>query len=188
VILLVHDVYGGAVRNPWFPRLVVAFFVGHSVVGLIQTMVLTGALAGVVLIVIAVLLSVYAIIGTRSADALGGRRRAAIAAIVGAGSVAVAWVAWRYVPSLSLFAWGELLFSIVPAGLVLAGALRMPTSRAAAYRMFHRAVLILIFVTQFFAFYHDQFTAVIGLFANIIVLATLRYMIHEEARLEHRVR
>jgi hypothetical protein len=88
---------------------------------------------------------------------------------------------------LSTFNWVELLLSLVPALLVLAGVVRMPVSRLAAYRLFHAAVLVIIFVTQFFAFFHDQFAAVLGLAANLVVLATLRYMIHEEARYRRQV-
>jgi hypothetical protein len=125
---LVRAAYGRAVRNPWFPRVVVGFFVLHSIGALVQTLVLVGGLPR----------------------------------------------------PLSLFAWGELVFSVVPAALVLLGVLRMRTSRLRAYELFRRAVLIVIFVTQFFAFYHNQFVAVVGLALNVVVLATLRFMIHQE--------
>lgn len=45
---------------------------------------------------------------------------------------------------------------------------------------FKQAVLVLLLVTQFFAFYRDQLSAVYGLFSNLIVLITLNYMIDEE--------
>jgi hypothetical protein len=134
-ILLVRATYARAVRMPWFPRVVVAFFVANALVGFVQTVLLV----------------------TRTTTVL------------------------------STFNWIELVLSLVPALLVLGGVVQMPRSRMAAYRLFHAAVLVIIFVTQFFAFYHDQFAAVVGLTANLVVLATLRYMIHEEARFRREV-
>jgi hypothetical protein len=39
---------------------------------------------------------------------------------------------------------------------------------------------VLIFITQVFAFYQDQLLAVLGLFANILVLVTLHAVIRLE--------
>jgi hypothetical protein len=188
-VRLVRATYGRAVRMRWFAHAVIAFFIAHSVVMLVQTMVLTGALAGLALLALVALLSIAFIIVRAQPDGadIRGAPGVAIVAIVIAAAAGAGFLVVRHIPPLSLFAWGELVFSIVPAALVLFGIVRMPRSRLAAYRLFHAAVLLLIFVTQFFAFYHDQFTAVIGLFVNILVLATLRYMIHEEARLERQV-
>jgi hypothetical protein len=133
--LLVRASYARVVKMPWFPRLVVAFFVANALIGFGQMVLLLG----------------------------------------------------RQVGELTVFNWIELVLSLVPVLFVVAGVVRMPRSRLAAYQMFHAAVLVIIFVTQFFAFYHHQFTAVAGLFANLIVLATLRYMIHEEASYVKRV-
>jgi hypothetical protein len=69
---------------------------------------------------------------------------------------------------------------------VLLGILRLRRSRLDAYRTFKTAILIIIFVTQFFAFYHQQLIAVFGLALNIVILATLRTMIHQEERLRER--
>lgn len=83
-------------------------------------------------------------------------------------------------PRLSLFQWGDLLSSAAPGVFVLAGILRLPRSRLAAYLLFERAVLIQIFITQFFAFYHAEFVAVVGLAVSLLVFATLRYVVHQE--------
>jgi hypothetical protein len=48
---------------------------------------------------------------------------------------------------------------------------------------FKTAILIIIFVTQFFTFYHQQLLAVLGLFGNIVIWLTLRAMIHQEQKL-----
>jgi hypothetical protein len=57
----------------------------------------------------------------------------------------------------------------VPALFVLVGIVRMRRSRLDAYRTFKTAVLIIIFVTQFFAFYHQQLLALFGLAVNILI-------------------
>jgi hypothetical protein len=61
---------------------------------------------------------------------------------------------------------------------------RLRRSRLQAYRIFNAAVLFIIFVTQFFAFYRRQLVAVFGLGANILVWITLRTMIQQERRLQ----
>lgn len=63
---------------------------------------------------------------------------------------------------------------------VLLGILRIPFSRAAAYRAFERSTLVDIFLTQIFVFYREQFAALTGLFLNILIWAALRYMTHRE--------
>jgi hypothetical protein len=78
--------------------------------------------------------------------------------------------------------WGEVLFSIIPAAMALLAALRMRGSRVAAYRMLERATLVLIFITQLFAYYFSLALATLGLLANILILAALRYALHRETR------
>ena len=85
-------------------------------------------------------------------------------------------------PSLGFFEWGDVVSSTIPGLLVLAGVFHLPRSRLAAYRWFQRAVLFILFVTQFFAFYHQQFVAAAGLLWNLVIFATLRYAIHREKR------
>ncbi|MGH7545733.1 MAG: hypothetical protein ACREKI_06075 [Gemmatimonadota bacterium] len=84
--------------------------------------------------------------------------------------------------SLTFFGWGDLVSSAIPGVLVLAGVWHLPRSRLRAYRWFQRAVLFTLFVTQFFAFYHQQFVAAAGLLWNLALFATLRYAIHREER------
>lgn len=88
----------------------------------------------------------------------------------------------RVPPSLSFFEWGDFVSSVTPGVLVLVGVVQLPRSRVRAYRWFQRAVLFAIFVTQFFAFYHQQFVAAAGLLWNLVIFATLRYAIHREER------
>jgi hypothetical protein len=141
--------------------------------------------APLLLVLIAALVAVPGILRAMTGSAL--RRGAVVTGLLAVATVPGLVITAPRLPGLSWYGWGELLFSVVPALLVVAGVLRMRESRMQAYRMFERAVLILIFVTQFFAFYEQQLGALVGLLLNIVVLAVLRTMIRQEARLEHRV-
>lgn len=115
------------------------------------------------------------------------RRALVVATLLAVAIVPGLLITGPSLPGLTWPQWGELIFSVIPALLVVAGVVRMRESRLDAYRMFERAVLILIFVTQFFAFYQQQLGAMAGLLLNILVLAVLRTMLRQEARLEHLV-
>jgi hypothetical protein len=83
--------------------------------------------------------------------------------------------------TLSFADWGELVSSTVASVLVLIGVYRLIRgSRLAAYRWFERAILVSIFITQFFLFFRDQFHGLVGLVASLVVLLTLRYVIKQE--------
>ena len=86
---------------------------------------------------------------------------------------------------LSVSEWGELVSSAAAGAFVDVGVLRIKSSRVDAYRMFKYAVLISIFLTQLFTFYKEQLYALVGLFWNILILITLRYMISEEVMHEN---
>ena len=75
----------------------------------------------------------------------------------------------------------------VTAVLVLIGFLRWRRSRLAAYRWFSRALLVAIFVTQFFAFYNNQITQVFGLAVLLLTYAAVRSMINRELVRESQV-
>jgi hypothetical protein len=76
--------------------------------------------------------------------------------------------------------WVQLITSTMSAVLIIAGSIFMARSRLSAYLMYHRAVLLTILLTQIFAFYQDQLSALFGLFVNILILFGLRYMINRE--------
>jgi hypothetical protein len=97
-----------------------------------------------------------------------------------AGAIAMAQ---RALPALSFMQWAELTASAVPAAFVVLGIARLTRSRLLAWRTFKTAILIIIFATQFFTFYHQQLLALFGLAFNILVWVTLRTMIHQEERL-----
>ncbi|HEY0077245.1 MAG TPA: hypothetical protein VGB73_01260 [Pyrinomonadaceae bacterium] len=82
--------------------------------------------------------------------------------------------------NLSFIDKAEIFFSLLSGVLVLWGIVRMRRSRLAAFRLFERSILVSIFLTQVFAFYKEQFSALAGLFLNIAILLALRYMIERE--------
>ena len=54
-------------------------------------------------------------------------------------------------------------------------------NRARAYRWYIRGVLVSIFITQVFVFFHSQLAAVSGLTANVLTYATLAFVADLEA-------
>jgi len=84
--------------------------------------------------------------------------------------------------SLELDFWtvGGVVSSAVAGALVVVGLVRWRRSRLAAYRWFERALLVTIFITEFFIFYENQLTAAFGLVIVLITYATIRLMIGEE--------
>ncbi len=82
---------------------------------------------------------------------------------------------------LTFSQWGELFFSLLAGFFVLAGTYYIRyRGRLDGYMMYRRAVLVSIFLTQFFVFYREQFMALFGLGMNIVTLIVLEYMIGEE--------
>ncbi|MDA2921567.1 hypothetical protein MYX76_19085, partial [Desulfobacterota bacterium AH_259_B03_O07] len=63
---------------------------------------------------------------------------------------------------------------------VFIGIYYIKRSRLLAYKMFERSILVSIFLTQVFMFYKEQFAALTGLAANILILVALRFMIERE--------
>lgn len=80
----------------------------------------------------------------------------------------------------SIHRWGELLSSTVAGIFTIVGAMQIYRSRLFSYKMFYRSLLVSIFFTQYFVFYREQFSAIILLFFNILLLVGLRYMISQE--------
>jgi hypothetical protein len=70
--------------------------------------------------------------------------------------------------------WGQLLTTAFAALFVAAGIAALPRSRRFAYRMFKSSTLITILLTQVFMFYDEQFSAVVGLCMNVLVLLALQ--------------
>jgi hypothetical protein len=82
--------------------------------------------------------------------------------------------------TLSFWEWGQVVSATASGALVVVGFVRWRRSRLAAYRWFERALLVYIFVTEFFAFYQNQTTQVFGLIVVLLTYAAIRGMIGEE--------
>jgi len=82
--------------------------------------------------------------------------------------------------NLSFIEVAELLSSLLSGVLVFIGIYYIKRSRLLAYKMFEHSILISIFLTQVFMFYKEQFAALTGLAANILILVALRFMIERE--------
>jgi hypothetical protein len=161
---------------------VVAFFVVHAVNMLLQAMLLVDQLAVSLGMLAVGLLLAGLLLQPGRPRRVWRVNRAAAVGVVAAALVAGGVVARPVLPELSLFEWAEVVSAVVPALIVLVGAVRMRRSRLTAFRTFKTAILFIIFVTQFFAFYHQQLVAVFGLFVNIVIWLTLRSMIQQEQR------
>lgn len=74
----------------------------------------------------------------------------------------------------------ELTFSSISSVIAFVGIIRFHKNRLFSYRIFKYSVLVSIFLTQFFAFYTEQFLALSGLVVNLVILATLNYLIFLE--------
>ncbi len=75
---------------------------------------------------------------------------------------------------------GEFASLIASAIVMIGGIIRMQWSHRAGYKLFRIAVLISIFLTEFFDFYKNQFAAMVILLLNLFVLFILQYIISQE--------
>ena len=85
---------------------------------------------------------------------------------------------------LDFWGYGLVVSSSVTGVFVVVGFFRWRRSRLAAFRWFERALLVAIFVTQFFSFYEYQTSQAFGLVIVLLTYAAVRGMTaQEEARL-----
>lgn len=78
---------------------------------------------------------------------------------------------------------GLLVFvNLIIGVILLAGLFKLRSSVLAAFRWFRRAVLFSLLVAQPLAFYEEQWSALVGLGLNLILLSALEYAISREAR------
>jgi hypothetical protein len=172
--------YSSLVRRRWFPTAVITFFVVHSLNSVLQSVALFDQLATALLVFGLGVVTAGVLLRPGQTEQRQRRGPLAAAAVLLFVLIAGAVIARAVLRGLSVFGWAEVVSTVLPALVVLLGVLRMRHSRLAAYRTFKTAVLINIFVTQFFAFYHQQLVAIFGLAANIVVWMTVRHVIHLE--------
>ncbi len=180
---LVRRLYHALVAKKWFSGAIIAFFVAQAISSLWHA---TTVIKGMRPLIAALLAAFFFALKLLNSKALKSRV-AHILAITAA--VAIMWnsAAGLQNPQLSVISWGELASSSLSGAFVVAGLWVIRKSRVRAYQMFKRAVLVSIFLTQFFTFYKEQLSALVGLAWNIMILITLRYMINEEWK-EHKKR
>jgi hypothetical protein len=86
----------------------------------------------------------------------------------------------KEVPAAAFASLGSLMSALVAGGLVLVGVLSLRRARLSAYRWFERSLLVDIFVGTFFDFWINQLSALTALVVYLVILAVVRYMIHQE--------
>jgi hypothetical protein len=67
---------------------------------------------------------------------------------------------------------------------VVLGVIALPISRMKAFEYFRRALLVSIFLTEFFIFARIQFGAIPGLILNLVLLVLVNFAIYEEKRVK----
>lgn len=77
---------------------------------------------------------------------------------------------------------GQLVSSIVAASFLMVGVYMLRRSRGRALEWFRRAVLVNIFLTEFFIFSRIQFGAIQGFIINLILLFLLHFALDQEHR------
>jgi hypothetical protein len=180
---MARDFYRWLVARRWFATALIGFFVLHALNTIVQAMLVMREFAAALALVAFGLLLAGVLLRPGRSDRAARVSVPAAVVVLTVALLAAAAVAHQLLPFLSFFEWAELVSSVVPAMFVLVGIVRLRGSRLEAYRTFKTAVLTMIFITQFFAFYHQQLLALFGLAANILVWITLRGMIHQEERL-----
>jgi hypothetical protein len=84
--------------------------------------------------------------------------------------------------------WLQLVSSFVAAYFIICGVSLMRKARLKAYQLFMKAMLVNIFITQFFAFYRYEFRALPQFALYIVLYVMLRLGISEEHRIALRER
>jgi hypothetical protein len=86
---------------------------------------------------------------------------------------------------ISYFEVSLILFSVLDAAFVAAGAWQLRKSRLLAFQMFQRSVFVSLFLIQPLMFYRDQWSALIGLSFDFAVFFALRFVIEREQAPQH---
>lgn len=80
---------------------------------------------------------------------------------------------------------GGYIFSAAFSGLlIIIGLISLQNSRLSAYLWFKKGVLISLLLTQFFLFYKDQMSALVGLGVSLLFFLVIQYLIEQEKRLD----
>jgi hypothetical protein len=82
--------------------------------------------------------------------------------------------------SLTFTEKAEIFIGAGEALFVLAGIIRLRTSRLEAYRLFRASILLYLFVTQIFVFAREEWSALVGFLFNLLILLALAFLIDRE--------
>lgn len=151
----IQNLYQWFVKKSWFRKAITAFFIIESGLAIIRSLLLTEAFTDFI----------FGLQTKYGLQLLPSNFKPGFA-------------------DLSFSEMGDLIFSSLSGVLVLVGVFRIFKSRIGAYKLFKFAVLISIFLTQFFIFYDIQFEALYGFIFNILLLIILDDMIEREERLQ----
>lgn len=179
--------YANLVRRPWYSRLVVVIFALSAGSDLLEAGMAAGPMAMLPVSLVVVLLLVLFCLWLARLQRPRWQKTLMIAGVAAAGiAVLVAAFYNSRQPQLQPMNFADLvhLLATVVAGIIgVIGVWQLRKSRLAAYRMFMRALLVSLLVGQVFAFYEEQFWALLGLVASLFMWVTLRLLIHAELQL-----
>jgi hypothetical protein len=77
-----------------------------------------------------------------------------------------------------------LIANLIAGALLLIGLVRLEHSRLTAYHWFRRAALVSLLLAQPLAFYAQQWTALVGLALNLVLLSAIEYGIGRETAID----
>lgn len=177
-------IYAHIRTNRWFAWGVMVFFIGQALVRLVLDIISVREVGQWFFIWLVVVL-IFLIVAFWQSKALTQIPRVqfmVILVVLTLSGLAALWFAVRTteIPRFEVAEWGEVVSSGVANIVVVIGLLRLKESRLAAFKTFRLALLILIFLTQFFAFYRSQLIAGVELAVNLLIYGILRYMIDQE--------
>jgi hypothetical protein len=87
---------------------------------------------------------------------------------------------FRVIQNISFVDTMQLASFALSSVFTLLGVLRIRRSRLRAFEMFERSLFVSILLTQVFSFYKEQFSALMGLIGNVVVLITVRFVLEQE--------
>lgn len=102
--------------------------------------------------------------------------------VVTVGLAVLPWLQGGPLEAPRLIVGLEFLSAVVVAVLTARAVVAFRTRRQYGYELLQRAILIDIFVTQFFAFYRESLEALPLLAMNILIYTTVRFLAAEEKR------
>ena len=111
-------------------------------------------------------------------------RQLIYAVLIGGGAISVAETGWLLRHGIAGLSFSQKAFTvttIVADGMLVVGALRLPSSLLASLHWYDHAVLTQIMVGQIFLYTSEQLVATLNLFALLALWFLIRWGIHFEA-------